>query len=149
MTLRKATIEDLPALSKCAAEFYASSKVLNTFEIDRFCETWTALLRGGTGVIFIFCDGEEILGTISGVAYKEPYSQEMIAQEFWWYVLKESRGAGVRLYRAFEEWATARGCSRLRMGHLVDSMPEKVAHFYERIGLQREEVVYSKSLVAA
>lgn len=148
MILRQATIEDLPALSKCAAEFYASSRILKTFEIERFVDTWTRFLYGGMGVIFLLVEGEEILGTIGAVAYMEPYSQEMIAQEFWWYVLKESRGAGVRLYRAFEEWATARGCSRLRMGHLVDSMPEKVAHFYERIGLQREEVVYSKSLVA-
>jgi GNAT superfamily N-acetyltransferase len=148
MTLRNATIEDLPQLSECAREFYASSRVLKTFDIDRFCETWTRFLYSEMGVIFLLVEGEEILGTIGGVAYMEPYSQEMIAQEFWWYVLKESRGAGVRLYRAFEEWATERGCSRLRMGHLVDSMPEKVAHFYERIGLQREEVVYSKSLVA-
>jgi GNAT superfamily N-acetyltransferase len=148
MTLRRAAIEDLPALSECAREFYASSDVLKEFNISRFCETWTGFLNSGMGVIFILCEGAEIRGTISGVAYMEPYSYAMIAQEFWWYVLKDSRGAGIRLYRAFEQWARERGCSVLRMGHLVDSMPEKVGHFYERIGLHREEVVYSKALVA-
>lgn len=86
------------------------------------------------------------MGTIGGMCHEEPYDDDTIAQEFFWYVLKESRGAGILLYRAFEGWARERGCTRLRMGYLVDSMPEKVGHFYERLGLQSEEVVYSKDL---
>ena len=146
MTYREATIADLPRLSECGREFYANSKVLKQFQIERFCETWTALLGNGSGVIFLLCEGEQIMGTIGGMVHRDLYSDEMIAQEFFWYVLKGSRGAGVRLYCLFEAWGRKRGCARIRMGYLVDSMPEKVAHFYERMGLDREEVIYSKSL---
>ena len=146
MLVRQATLQDLPRLSACGREFYTSSKVLREFNIERFCETWTVLLSNGTGVIFLLCDGEEITGTIGGMAHKDLYSNDIIGQEFFWYVLEESRGAGVRLYRAFENWAKERGCSRLRMGYLVDSMPEKVGRFYERLGLEADEVVYSKEL---
>lgn len=146
MLIRQARVEDLPRLSACAEEFYASSKFLKTFDLDRFVAMWTALLGNETGVIFLLCEGEEISGTIGGVAYPEAYSSEVIAQEFFWYSLSTSRGAGVRLYRAFEEWARARGCSQIRMGHLVDSMPEKVARFYERMGFVPIEVNFCKSL---
>lgn len=146
MTLRQATIGDLPRLSQCGEEFSASSRVLSNFDMKRFRETWTALLSGDSAVIFLLCEGDEILGTIGGMAHRDLISDEMIAQEFFWYVLKGSRGAGIRLFRAFESWAKERGCNRLRMGYLVDSMPEKVAGFYERMGLDREEVIYSKGL---
>jgi GNAT superfamily N-acetyltransferase len=59
------------------------------------------------------------------------------------------RGGGVLLYRAFEAWAKTKKATELRMGYLVDLMPEKVAHFYERVGFERVEVGYSKRLLCA
>jgi len=55
----------------------------------------------------------------------------------------------VLLYRAFEAWAKTKKATELRMGYLVDLMPEKVAHFYERVGFERVEVGYSKRLLCA
>ena len=57
-----------------------------------------------------------------------------------------SRGAGVALYRAFEEWARVRGAAALQMVHLFDVMPAKVARFYLRSGFEPIEMRYQKDL---
>ena len=103
MTIRPATIEDLPRLAECAIEFHAASKVLKVFRIEKFCALWTSFLQSGIGVIFLLCDDSgQILGTIGGIAHEDLYGDDLIAQEFFWYVLKDSRGAGVRLWQAAE-----------------------------------------------
>lgn len=129
-----------------AREFYASSKMLREFNLVKFIELWTIFLVQGTGVIFLLMDGGAITGTIGGIVYPEAYSGELTAQEFFWFVHQKNRGGGVRLYRAFEQWALKKGCHEVRMGYLVDLMPEKVAHFYERLGFTRVEVNYAKRL---
>lgn len=148
MILRQATIEDLPALSECAREFYSASKFLHEFHIERFCETWAALLSGGTGVIFIVTEGDEIKGTIGGVAYPEPYSFDLICQEFFLFVKESARGGFgmLKLYRAFEAWARDKGCSQIRMGHLQDSMPERLHDVYLKLGYVHVETAYAKQL---
>lgn len=146
MLIRQATVEDLPRLSACATEFYSSSKFLKTFDLGKFVAMWAALLQNGTGVIFVIEESGELVGTIGGVAYPEAYSSELIAQEFFWWINRESRGRGIRLYKEFEDWARERGCSQIRMGHLLDSMPEKVAKFYERMGFVAVEVNFCKTL---
>lgn len=147
MLIRPATIEDLPQCGPCAEKFYASSQHLKTFDINRFVAMWTALLSNETGAMFLVLDQNEIVGAIAGVAYPEAYSDELICQEFYWFISPEHRGmGGVRLYKMFEDWARSKGCSQIRMGHLLDSMPEKVSKFYERMGFVAAEVNYFKSL---
>lgn len=148
MIIRQATIEDLPRCSKAAQEFYGSAQSLGSFDLDKFVAMWTMLLGNGTGVIFLLFQDEEIVGALGGVAYPDAYTSRLIASEFYWFVGSQSRGGGVRLYRLFEEWARLRGCSELRMVHLLDSMPEKVARFYDRAGFKPLEVHYAKELTA-
>lgn len=139
--------DDLPRMGKVAERFYASSKHLNGFDIERFTKFWFPLLENGMGTIFAVYDEEmEIVGAIGGMAYPEPYNGEMQAMEFFWFVQPEHRGVGMKLYRMFEEWARGRGCKRIRMAHLTDLMPEKVHRVYERLGFEQIEVHYSKEL---
>lgn len=148
--LRRATVEDLPKMQGWAEEFYSSSKHLRGFQLGRFIKFWTAMLNSGAGVIFIVTEStaleEVIVGAICGMAHADIYSGEMIASEFAWRVKEGSRGDGVRLYYAFENWAREQGCETIQMVHLVDVMPEKVAKFYARLGYEPIETRYSKSL---
>lgn len=138
---------DLPRLAECAREFYSASQFLRGFDLDRFVNVWTTLIESGTGVIFAIENDGAVSGTIGGVVYQEPYSGESIAVEFFWYVLARDRGpSGIRLYRAFEDWARAHECSQIRMVHLMDSMPEKLSHVYRRLGFCPAEVHYIKSI---
>ncbi len=131
-----------------AREFYASSKFLHGFELERFVNLWTGFLESGTGVIFVAIHGEEIVGAIGGIAHQDLYNGRMLASEMFWRVNDGERGEGVRLYRAFERWAEEHGCQRIIMAYLHDVMPEKVARFYERLGFVAVETHYSKTLSA-
>lgn len=146
MLIRPATVEDLPRCGQSAQEFYESAPSLGSFELDRFITMWTMLLGNGSGVIFLLLNGEVIVGAIGGVAYPDAYTAKLMATEFFWFVGESSRGRGVRLYRMFEDWARERGCAQIRMVHLLDLMPEKVARFYDRAGFKPLEVHYAKEL---
>jgi GNAT superfamily N-acetyltransferase len=144
--IRPATINDLPTLEPIAREFYACSKFLEGFDIDHFCSVWTQLFDSGLGVIFLALKDDEIVGALGGVAYPEIYTGEMVASEFFWFIRAEHRGGGLKLYRAFEQWAKDMKCGRIRMVHLLDSMPEKLQTTYLRLGFAAAEVHYTKEI---
>lgn len=145
--IRAAAIDDLPKLLPLAEEFYASSKFLKGFNIERFTEMWAQLIGQGAGVIYLAEADGAIAGTIGGVMYPDIYSGELVATEFFWFVCGESRGLhGMKLYRAFELWAIEQGCARIRMVHLLDSMPEKLKRIYDHLGFEAVEVHYTKEL---
>jgi len=145
----QAQISDLPRLSELAKEFYAASSVLRVFDLSKFVMTWTNIINSGNGVIFLLMDEGDIAGTIGGLMHFDPYCDDRLASEFFWFVHKENRGGGVQLYRKFEQWARENGCQEIRMMHLVDSMPDKVADFYCRVGFRKVETLYAKRLDAA
>jgi GNAT superfamily N-acetyltransferase len=146
LQIREARLEDLPRMEDCAREFYAQSRFLKGFNPELFRNTWTQLLANGTGVIFLLVDEEigEIRGALGGVAYPDPYSGALIATEFFWFVSEGRRGHGLRLLKAFEAWAREKGCSQIRMVHLMDLMPDKLDRVYRRFGYEPAEVHYSK-----
>jgi GNAT superfamily N-acetyltransferase len=141
---------DLDRVAAAAREFHAASPLLREngggFRLDHFREIWTQLLDGG-GVIFAdFDESGTITGLLGGVIHRGIYGDQLIAEEFFWFVREAQRGAGVRLYRRFEQWARDRGAASIQMVHLFDSMPEKVARFYLRAGFEPIEMRYAKAL---
>jgi GNAT superfamily N-acetyltransferase len=147
MTLRAARIDDLEQLYPLAVEFYSQSQFLRNFDLTHFTRTWSELIGRQTGEIFLLTDDAgEIAGTLGAVAYPDVNSGELIATEFFWYVKDGLRGGGMKLYRAFEAWARERGCTQIRMVHLLDSMPQKLARVYAHLGFVPAEVHYTKEL---
>ena len=53
VNIRFATVEDLPGMETLAKQFFASSKFLGSFRMERFIATWTHLIESGLGVILI------------------------------------------------------------------------------------------------
>jgi GNAT superfamily N-acetyltransferase len=149
--IRPLTIGELGAVEDAARDFYAASRFLGGFSIDRFCEIWARLLASGDGVIFAAfsnVDKEELAGVIGGLIHREIYGEALIAEEFFWFVRPGRRHVGVELYRHFEQWARDRSAATIQMVHLFDSMPEKVARFYLRSGFEPVEMRYVKALRA-
>jgi GNAT superfamily N-acetyltransferase len=145
--IRPATVEDLASLEPLAREFYASSEALKRFDTDLFVSTWIRLLDAN-GVIFLLEDAGAIVGALGGVLYGDPYSGDAIATEFFWFVSAAARGGrgGIQLLKEFEAWARDRGALEIRMVHLLDSMPEKLARIYKHFGYRPIEVHYGKEL---
>jgi GNAT superfamily N-acetyltransferase len=145
--IRTLKASELAMLGDCARDFYAASRWLGRFNPERFRAAWTLLFDSGAAVIFVAEDsGGAIAGTLGGIIHREIYGDRLIAEEFFWFARPGHRGAGVALYRAFEEWARARGAAALQMVHLFDVMPEKVARFYLRSGFEPVEMRYQKEL---
>ena len=139
----------LRSLAEGAREFYASSRFLRQFDINKFVDFWRPIIANESGVIFIAEDDGEIIGAIGGMAYPEPYSGELVVQEFFWFVRPAHRGtAGIRLYKAFEQWLRDKQAAAIRMVHLMDSMPEKLGRVYRQLGYTPVETMYTKDLVA-
>lgn len=145
--IRELRLEELPKLAPLAASFYASSEFLVDFNLDYFVELWTRVLSVDAGVILVEENANGIQGTLGGFIHRDLYGERTIVEELFWYVLPGVRGGGVRLYRAFERWARARGAHEIQMVHLLDSMPEKVSGFYRRDGFKPVETRYKKALV--
>ena len=145
--IRQATIADLPKMETRAREFFAASKYLGEFDIEGFTESWTVLFNIG-GVIFVAEQDGQLVGAIGALIHPEMYGKKgqkrIIAEELFWFVGAEYRRTGVALYREFERWALAGGASELQMVHLLDSMPDKVARFYEHEGYAAAETRYIK-----
>lgn len=146
--IRELTIDDLPDLEETAREFYAASRALGEFKLDRFCEMWRFLLTGGDGVIFAWDSDGEIVGVLGGIVHRDIYSESTIAEEFFWFIREAHRGGGVALYRRFEQWARDKGAAQIQMVHLLDVMPERVSRFYRRAGFEPIETRYAKRLTA-
>lgn len=144
--IRKGTEEDLPAMHAMALEFYSQSKFLIAFDLAKFTEIWKHFLKLGIGVIFVDDRGGKIRGTIGGIIHPDLYSSDIVVEELFWFVCKDSRTSGPKLYWRFEGWAKEHGAKRLQMVHLLDSMPEKVGRFYAREGFEPIETRYSKDL---
>ena len=148
MNIREVPVSELPALEAAALAFYGSSRFLHEFRIEHFIELWTAFISSGAGVILTDAPPGAIGGLIGGMVHRDIYGSALIAEEFFWFAEPEARGAGVRLYRAFEAWARRRGAAHVQMCHLFDVMPEKVARFYLREGFVPIEMRYEKRLCA-
>ena len=144
--IRTATIDDLVTLADLAAQFYASSKFLNDFNLECFETTWTQLLSSGMGAVFVLDGVDGPIGALGGVAYPDINSGRLTATEFFWFVDPAFRGKGLSLYKAFEDWARSKRCSEIRMVHLADSMPSQLERLYERLGFDMAEVHYRKEL---
>jgi GNAT superfamily N-acetyltransferase len=145
MSIRIAGQSDLSKLAALAAEFYASSRFLGRFEIERFVAFWGPQLER-SGIILLAEEEGQIVGALGALAYPEPYSGDLVAAEFFWFCSEAYRGRGVALYREFEAWAHAVGCRRIRMAHLLDLMPDKLERVYKHWGFESVETQYVKEL---
>ena len=141
------TPDELQDLEPGAKEFYASSKHLKGFDLAKFVGMWTQLITSGTGVIFAMRDDEgQVQGAISGVIYPEPYSEGLVATEFFWFVRPQHRGKGLDLYYRLEQWAKEKQASQIRMAHLCDLMPDGLKWLYGELGFEPIEILYAKDL---
>lgn len=109
------------ALNKLMQELYLSSLVL----------------ENGNG---------NVIGILAGKIITEPTGNSKIFQEVVWYVAKAHRKYGLLLIRAMENRLKNEGISAMIMVHISNSMPEKVARLYERMGYKHMECHYLKRI---
>jgi GNAT superfamily N-acetyltransferase len=127
--------------------FFDEAQLPGGFVADVFIRNWTAILRRGQGIFLGgFSDKGEFVGGLGGVLCPDLNNGQLIAVECFWYVAPESRGAGIRLLKAYEKWCAEQGVKRIAMIHLTHVHPGSMRRLYERMGYREVEVNYIKEL---
>jgi GNAT superfamily N-acetyltransferase len=131
-----------------ARRFFAEGLVMGKLNEESFVKGVAGYLNAGVGIFLVYGD-PPFQGAIGGAIYPDFPTGDIVATEFFWYVIPEHRGqAGVRLLKAFEEEAKRRGAVRLMMMHFESPKTAAFGHLYERLGYCKKEQIYAKVLVS-
>ena len=100
------------------------------------------LISGDDGVILVLERFDRVVGMIGMVLFDHHLSAERVAGEVAWWIEPESRGDGLRLMRAAEQWAIDSGAVKVQM----IAPNERVGQVYSRLGYIQMEVGWQKNV---
>ncbi len=128
--------------------FFSECGLPGSFKFEAFIHNWTLFLQTNIGAMWTMAKGEKVVGLLGGILAPDMNDGELMAMETFWYVHPDHRNSieSVRLLMTFEIWAREMGAKRVMMAHLLSSMPEKLAAYYERRGYRPLEINYIKEL---
>lgn len=145
--IREATLADLDALVAMGEYFHASTPYSLELKNNpaQYRAVGAGLIEAPAGVLLVReVDGGPV-GMLGGAIYDHPLSGERTAGELFWWSTPDHRGVtGIRLLRAFEEWAKARGAVYLQMVQPV--WADRVGELYAALGYQKIEVAWTRHL---
>lgn len=144
MNIREATSSDTAALVAMGRRMrtetvYAAHLVDNPTQMATMVAT---LLDSPDGVIFVADAGYDLYGMIGMLVYTHHLDGQRVAGEIFWWTEPSARGFGLRLLRAAEAWAKARGAVSVQMV----APNYRVGRLYERLGYSRIETSYGKAV---
>lgn len=135
--IRAATLEDVPRLVEMGRRFHEAKQHRYSFNPTDTAGFFVSLIESPAGVVLVADDG-----FLAGVLASAPSNNAWISafEVFWW---SEGRN-GLRLMRAFEEWAASKGANEVKFSHPVNE--PVVAKILERAGHTAAETIYEKGL---
>lgn len=137
--MREATEIDIPALVDMARFFHGAAEHRFPFDADHMEAQFRAFLANDSAVCLIEGSGF-ILGVLAP-ALSNPHW--ISAHEILWW---SEDGGGLRLLRAFEDWAREAGADEVKMSH--PAAEHRLLGVLGRLGHEVAEVAYTKELSA-
>ena len=107
---------------------------------------WKELIKSKKGKIFALEKERKIIGALGFLITPALEDGVLTATEAFWYVDEKHRGSGLRLFNKYESYAKSKGCKRIGMVHLENSMPDKLKKLYVRKKYKHVESMYLKEL---
>lgn len=141
--------EELPLTREVAFGFFEESKLPGELDFPYWMDRWESLMvELDIGTILVYEVNGQIKGIIGGVCVRCTMTADLEAVEAFWYVQPECRGgpAGVKLLKAFENWATGRQAVRIKMMHLSGLNADTMRDIYLRMGYSPLEHAYVKEI---
>ncbi len=145
MEVRRATIDDFSQAEALFKEFVSESLQDFGVRIEKAALTKTMQELVNTCLVLENGNGN-LIGLLAGKIINEPMSGAKIFQEVVWYVLKAHRKYGLLLIKAMENRLKDEGIKAMIMVHMGNSMPEKLARLYERMGYKHLECHFFKRI---
>ena len=153
MGIRLAVLSDIPELVEGASRMHAMTRFRDQpFSAQRTAESFTALIRHDKGrYLFLVAEGADkrIVGALIAVVERQIFSEAFTATVMHIDVLPEARmgGYGVKLLRAFEQWAANRNAYEICMGANSSLESNALAAFVGRLGYRRVGENYVKGAI--
>lgn len=151
MSVRRAAIQDTPALVRMACRFIAESSYRGVVTPDPLHQAKLVAFLQDHGGLFV-AERRKLLEPVGFIAFAATpaiLTGELTACEVGWWVEPEFRkgGAGLELLDAGEEWARHIGAGEIQMIAPIGSDVD-VTKIYQRRGYRPLETLWSKRLVA-
>lgn len=150
MSIRFARIQDVPALVEGASRMHALTRFkAQPFSAQKVAQAFVDLIEQGKGkyAFFVAESGQgRIVGALIGVMEQQIFSDAWTASVMHYDVLPEARmgGYGVRLLRAFEQWAKNRSAFEITFGVNSGLEIAMLSQFAGRMGYRKVGENYAK-----
>lgn len=142
MPIRFATVQDIPALVLLGKRMHAITRFKSfDYNEERVAGALRAAIEQGQGryVCFVAEDSTgRVVGVLLAVLEQHIFSEQLTASIMHYDVLPESRmgGWGVRLLKAFEQWAANRNVIELSFGINSGAEHTTVGDFAMKMGFE-------------
>jgi hypothetical protein len=139
--IRRATVDDVPALVEMGGRFIASSayrgRIGDNADVRR--GLMKRMIDGPEFALLVSVRSGTLTGMIGMMTYEHPLSGDLVAGEvFWW----AEDGRGLSLLRAAEAWARGKGVTAVQM----IAPNDRVGAIYEAKGYRPLERIYQREL---
>lgn len=143
MPIRFAKLDDLPALVAGGRRMHALTRFRELdYNEDKVACAFTDLITKGQHkyVFFVAEDNAgRVVGALIGVLEQHIFSDQLTSSVLHYDVLPEARmgGYGVRLLKAFEQWAVNRKVVEISLGVNSGEGLERLSRFAQRMGYRK------------
>lgn len=149
--IRFAEIKDIPALVEGGSRMHALTRFRDQpYDAQRVTNAFAELIHRGQGkYVFFVAENSRgaVVGALIGVIEQQIFSSALTASVMHFDVLPEARmgGYGVRLLKAFEQWAKNRNVIEINFGVNSGEGIDVVGRFALKMGYQKVGENYAKN----
>ena len=149
MLIRDAKHDDIPAIIVMGQRFFDASGYddLTDYDEQSAAATFAMLIDSVDGVVLVAEHEGVVVGTAAALVFPFFFNHtHKHAQEFFWWVNDEARGAGVRLMKELEQKSCNLGAQSLTVAAVASLKAEAVGAVYRRAGFCASDSTYVKRL---
>lgn len=142
--IRPASFLDIPAILSLG-EKYLGGELKETghhtsdWDINKCANNLCESVYKEDVFLWVAVDDGEVIGFLWATTHElAPWSSLKVASDYVFYVKQSKRGGlfGLRLIKAYKEWATSQGCREIRLSLASGINEERVARMYEHLGFE-------------
>lgn len=147
--VRKAIIADVERIVALGKTLHGQSTYVSKGFSDEKAKSMVAMMvNSETDQAFVAEEDGKVIGYFLGGVTYEWFSDELIAFDYSVYVVPEKRNGrvAIKLFKAFENWATEKGAEYLHVGLSTGINVEGNSRFYCSLGFKENGVLFEKRL---